>query len=636
MSLQSLFNAIRREDTALWVGAGFSLYAGYPGGGKLQDILFKSLNTEEQSQLPANSSLKQTSAALVTFRGGSRNELNQILFDVFDKQPEATHLHDLLSKIPHFHEIITTNYDALIENSYTRRAHVIRSAKDVPYIKLNKPAIFKPHGDLQNLDSIIITENDYSGFYNLDKNDPFWTAIRDIIAKKNQLFLAYGFEDENIWSWFDLIDNAVGTHRKERFLVAPNWKPLQIKKLESRHIEYFDMTADQFLADLNEHLKKHIATDLENRIVSHDTFNTYISFHDLDSKVAIVSGKPKIMSLNKQGQAPTLNTINFGVNDKKTFTQIEKLANGFGRSVKIGAANISFLEHLVEGFTLPLSKESISEFHIIKLSKTHKCSIEIPEEDLVLEDVKFKITPLSQNKYSVEGGVYGFRIKANLNFKDEGIVIDINFSHPPLLPSLHKCLQFQRVVAAYILGKKTLLNWDGKVRDIRPLDVKMEAASNLDLLRFFEDLRIIEKCFQVRFEGASTGFTEQNFHLASELASLITNGYIQLDFPDGIEFTRTDGVKLIQMDHLPDSGSVLIVTGLDETVNILGIGVELGRPGIQINDIEKPEYNADRTEVHIKSKKINIGNGSVQFFRFNRKTGKMKSSIMVKLKQSNQ
>lgn len=334
MSLETIFKFIRNEDVVIWLGAGFSSYAGFPSGTQLQKTIYSELSTEEKQQVDPSSSLRKTAGAMVTFHGNSRNELNRILIREFSKEPTSRYFHDLISHIPHFKSIITTNYDSLIEDSYDRRADVIRFGKDVPYIDSQKIKIYKPHGDLKSKDQIIITDNDYAKFYNIDYKDPFWISLLNDIIKKNILFIGYGFEDDNVWAWFDFIDKQLGVDRKQRFLISPDWPSLKKKELQTRHVSYIDSTANKFLAELNEHLKLNIIADLENGIVTQDTFNKFIDFHNLNSQILNENGKPILTSLyNSQNEVN--GKLNIKLTDKYVLKHFKKFNQGFGNEIKI-------------------------------------------------------------------------------------------------------------------------------------------------------------------------------------------------------------------------------------------------------------------------------------------------------------
>ncbi|WEA00736.1 SIR2 family NAD-dependent protein deacylase [Mucilaginibacter sp. SJ] len=601
MSLHSLYTAIRKEDVALWIGAGFSLYAGYPSGKKIQEIIFKSLSPDEQSQLGSNASLKQTASALVTFRNGSRNALNQIIRDEFGKMPTDRYLHDLLSRIPHIKDIVTTNYDSMIETSYLGRADVIRSSKDIPYINSSRPAIFKPHGDLESLDRIVITENDYASFYNINKADPMWTAILGLIAKKTQVFLAYGFEDDNIWSWFDLIDKSVGEHRKERFLIAPNWSPLYIKKLEARHIEYIDMTADQFLTELNVYLKEHIAGDLESGMVSQETYNAYTSFHDIESSISLVEGKPQITEFHRKGNGKTMNDINFTINDPLIAKQILHLQKGYNGAIKIGPDKLEHFEHVIEGFKMGISKETIASFHIISLPAKHRCSIEVPDKDISLDDVEFEFKHIEKNRYEVKAEYWGFGIFAKITYKkkNRGYETVIKFTAPEKLPSVIKCVTIQKLIVAYLEGHKVIINRAGVTTTIPGSTTKMDITPHVSLLTFFENLRQIEKQFNVRFEGADASYTKENFKLAKKLVELIENKYLPVQFPNGLVCRHRNNNQPIT---LPDKmESLLLKSDEYDHVELLQRKIELGEGGMQIMNFEVVKYSENGMQVMVKS-----------------------------------
>ena len=61
MSKERIFELIRKEETALFVGAGMSLYAGYPSGVQLAKILYNNLTKDLQEQLNFTTDLPKLS-----------------------------------------------------------------------------------------------------------------------------------------------------------------------------------------------------------------------------------------------------------------------------------------------------------------------------------------------------------------------------------------------------------------------------------------------------------------------------------------------------------------------------------------------------------------------------------------------
>ncbi len=173
---ERLFELVRKEDVVLWIGAGFSKYAGYPMGGELAQIIYSNCTKEEKEVIGGNKALQDIANDFVNIRNGSRNQLFELLKEnIIYNKPTSTEYHDLLSQIPHIKTIITTNYDTLLEDAYKERGgQKIVIDSDVPYIKEDKTSIVKIHGgDFTKSDKIVITKDDYTNFYNIDYNTPY-------------------------------------------------------------------------------------------------------------------------------------------------------------------------------------------------------------------------------------------------------------------------------------------------------------------------------------------------------------------------------------------------------------------------------------------------------------------------------
>ena len=220
---ESLFEAISKGEVVLWVGAGLSLYAGLPSGVQLREILYEGLTPLEKEEVGKNSDLSHLADEICTLKG-NRNYIIQTLKNTFTRDFLSTETHKIISQIPHFRNIITTNYDSLFESVYgSGKLNVIFSDNHTPYIDTKKVNLFKIHGDLSNPDSIIITESDYNNFFSKDtEQNTIWSVIKGIIATKSILFIGYSLEDTNVEVVFNKIREKIGENRKECYFVAPN------------------------------------------------------------------------------------------------------------------------------------------------------------------------------------------------------------------------------------------------------------------------------------------------------------------------------------------------------------------------------------------------------------------------------
>ncbi len=181
----SLFELIRREEVVIWAGAGLSLYAGYPSGNSLKELLYKSLSQSEKRQIRKSNMLPDFAEDFVKLKNNNKHELLRILENNFiGKAPKSNEYHAKLASIPHIHTIITTNYDRLFEEAYKEKGQVMLSPLNIPYIDSKKTQIFKVHGDFVDPESIIITKSDYLNFFSKDSEyNDLWTTV------KAQLFI---------------------------------------------------------------------------------------------------------------------------------------------------------------------------------------------------------------------------------------------------------------------------------------------------------------------------------------------------------------------------------------------------------------------------------------------------------------
>ena len=182
---ESLFQSISKGEVVLWAGAGLSLYVGLPSGVRLREILYEGLTPLEKEEVRKNSDLSHLADEICKLKG-NRNYIIKVLTSTFTKDFSSTETHKIISKIPHFRNIITTNYDRLFENVYGNKLNLIFSDSHTPYIDDKKVNLFKIHGDLSDPDSIIITKSDYNRFFENDtEQNTVWNIIKGIVATKS-------------------------------------------------------------------------------------------------------------------------------------------------------------------------------------------------------------------------------------------------------------------------------------------------------------------------------------------------------------------------------------------------------------------------------------------------------------------
>lgn len=308
-----LFELIRKEDIVLFIGAGFSLKAGYPGGNRLAEIIYNDLTDAEKTQINPNQGLIDLAEEYIQIRRGSRNSLIQILKSELSKTPLDLTNHSLIASIPHFHDIITTNYDTLFEQVYKSGCNVIVSDANCPYIDEQKVNIFKIHGNITQPDSIIISKSDYTRYFDTTRNPVMWNYVKSLFATKSVLFIGYGYEDGNIESIFTKLLESIGDNRKEIFLIAPNIPSHKVERLHRYRINYFDSTGEIFLDALINNIKQNIVKDFKEKRVTTETYSKFCRNNGLEVPILSKEDKNIILGINPICEHSVKSQISFTV-----------------------------------------------------------------------------------------------------------------------------------------------------------------------------------------------------------------------------------------------------------------------------------------------------------------------------------
>lgn len=155
-------------------------------------------------------------------------------------------LYDLNTK----YKIITTNYDLLIEGIFLR---ISRSSPSIYYAdseNLNKDfflnrtqarAILKLHGDINEIDKLIISKTDYQQFINDDKYRVVRNALKNNFSASINIFLGYSLNDENIRQLLLENQNIYGDDKVKSYVFNTdpmnNIRVIDDKELVNRYAE---------------------------------------------------------------------------------------------------------------------------------------------------------------------------------------------------------------------------------------------------------------------------------------------------------------------------------------------------------------------------------------------------------------
>lgn len=612
MAKERVFELIRNEEVVLFIGAGMSISAGYPSGAKLAEILHEGLTDELKSDIPLNYDLSKLTEEICNMKGGNKNYLFSSLKKVFQKTPTSTETHQLLAKIPHFKNIITTNYDTLIESTNKKNIEVIRKSADYSIADPKKTLLFKIHSDLTDTENIILTTSDYINYFSKAKeNTVFWNAVRDRLASNHILFIGYGMEDSNINVLLDKIIEELGSNRKEIFFVSPSITPAKLKYFQRLGIEYIESTGEKLISEIHEDLRLNYFTNLSKGIGVAGTALDFANANQisitLDKKEEKI-GISNIKSLNENQNHKI--EVKFELPKNETTEIILNSLNGKNfDDIHINHTEFTELNFFFNDFRFK-TKEDIAKL-IVKKLPFYDFKIHIIfDDDFEIDNYPFKLYCINpnENEFHIKIELDDFNLIIKIEFKTTEDETKYNVEIIPSneITSTMSGLRFYQILSRIVSNQKFKIYHDNKllynyspklIFDENTFDAKL-------LLKYFENLKKIEKHFEVRFSKISL-----NKAFEKSIEKIIS--YIdQKSFPqkfDGHPFKIEDKNEFDKFVQAGNDERVLIMSENKKTiVELYDYKFEIGYLhniiyNIVVENWENMKFNKEN-EIIMKSK----------------------------------
>lgn len=209
---------INQKGTVLFIGSGISTWSGLPTWGRLMEEMAdyidkKGISSDEIRKYAFTQPLLAADFGCA--------ELTNEEFEVFIKasckykEAKPHMIHNLITNLgPNCY--ITTNYDDLIEQTLKNK----RLVQKYNIVTNNDPMkcgsiiqlksdyfIFKPHGDLDKPNSIILSGEQYNNLYN--NGDKYYTyrSLETLLLTRNVVFLGFGLKDPDFLNIMGKIRN---------------------------------------------------------------------------------------------------------------------------------------------------------------------------------------------------------------------------------------------------------------------------------------------------------------------------------------------------------------------------------------------------------------------------------------------
>jgi len=217
---QELVASIREKKCALFVGAGLSVSAGFPRWSTLLTHLidtgqkkgfYNDIKSNELKAIAAQPN-RQLMVAQELSDCYGKEVFQTELVRVFNVKKPLTPSHLMLPKIP-FSLAVTTNYDQLLENAYSKVTdnlpNVYTHADTADFADAlwrGDFFILKVHGDVGRKSTIILTQKDYRTI--IYSSPGYRAVVTAIFTTKTVLFLGVSLDDPETQLFLDFLHDA--------------------------------------------------------------------------------------------------------------------------------------------------------------------------------------------------------------------------------------------------------------------------------------------------------------------------------------------------------------------------------------------------------------------------------------------
>jgi tetratricopeptide (TPR) repeat protein len=223
----------------LWVGAGTSAAAGYPGTRQILEALVQSADDPIDVSAP----FPRVVDDFVASRGAG--ELGEILQRLFaprspdDHQP--TPVHRAISRLAgagRFHAIVTTNYDDLLERVLSDAGvpHVLQPLEgNLPIAGDGAVRLLKLHGSLDDWRQAVLSGRSYEEF---GRRYPFLAAQLDqLLRQRPVVFVGCSLQDPRLLDWLAAQGEPAARELKpwRALMTAAAWKAAAEATWEGGH-----------------------------------------------------------------------------------------------------------------------------------------------------------------------------------------------------------------------------------------------------------------------------------------------------------------------------------------------------------------------------------------------------------------
>ena len=241
---RAIIKSLARDKAILFAGAGMSLAAGYPSQQALTKMLIAEGGLEDVLSGVPNEFTFSGVTQLIQFMY-SRDMLIKLVTNAMDvvavSVPEEAKL-----AVQLFDKIITTNYDCLFERAYAEHRLDFSNIKTdwLPLVDMEKKALLKLNGSIDDPKGLILTDNDLRRFWK--KPPRGWPLLNELIGRNPVVIIGSSLSDPRLQELFR--NRRLDTF--QAFIVSPMETAFNRLMNGALGLKWIQASADAFLREL--------------------------------------------------------------------------------------------------------------------------------------------------------------------------------------------------------------------------------------------------------------------------------------------------------------------------------------------------------------------------------------------------
>jgi hypothetical protein len=131
----------------------------------------------------------------------------------------STRFHKELATMTPITTVVTTNWDTAFEDHCRARPFVVDD--DYAYYDLPGRKVFKIHGSVNNVSTIVATEEDYEQRESTYANSALGSTLKHILATQTVVFIGFSLSDPDFQAVYRALLKGLGRARPAAYFVSP-------------------------------------------------------------------------------------------------------------------------------------------------------------------------------------------------------------------------------------------------------------------------------------------------------------------------------------------------------------------------------------------------------------------------------